>query len=293
MVAPIGINPNTYSHVDNIRNMQNVGGQSQVTKKQDVEPQTAQSHVSDAVNLSDQVSFTQDAQENATHVGIAQVHSDEADEVEETRQDKSDISGLSGQNISAEDESGTTVKEGVTTDQNGFILLDENGNVTGSSGPNPADNSGNTVNNDGTTQAGDTNQEENVDPFARKQGESDADYANRMRDMITDPFVRKPGESDEDYANRMRVMSDPNRRMPGESETDYANRQKAATDDYNEAMKIWTQMQADRQKWLMELMKIISDARTATMEVFQSMIQNKAASMDRINHNWDRIFHER
>ncbi|MBQ7502092.1 hypothetical protein IJT93_05175 [bacterium] len=251
MVAPIGINTNAYSQVDNVRNMQQVGGQSQVTKKQDVEPQsTVQNPVTDGVHLSDDVTFTQDAQENATHVGLAQDQFEDGEEIGAAREDGAEIGGILGQEAPAEDESGTTVNNGVTTDENGFILLDDQGNVIGGSGP---------IEDDATPAAGGPN------------GPNDPNDPNGNGSVNNNPYARQPGES----------------------ETDYTNRMKALEDDRQEAMKIWTQMQADRQKWLMELMKIISDARTATMEVFQSMIQNKAAAMDRINHNWDRIFHER
>ena len=57
MVAPIGINTNTYSQANATRNMQQVGGQSQVTRKNDVAPQSEAHNTAAADNVQPKISL--------------------------------------------------------------------------------------------------------------------------------------------------------------------------------------------------------------------------------------------
>ncbi len=135
MVAPIGINTNTYSQANATRNMQQVGGQSQVTRKNDVAPQseTHNTAAADNVQLSEGVSFAQDAQENATHVGAAQNQFEkEIGDTFESAEEPEVGAAQSGAASTAEEAAAPKEPQ---TDEYGFILMDDQGNTIGGSVP--------------------------------------------------------------------------------------------------------------------------------------------------------------
>lgn len=134
MVAPIGINTNTYSQANATRNMQQVGGQSQLTRKTDVAPQSEAHNATatDNVQLSEGLSFAQNAQENATHIGAAQNQfEEEISDTFESAQEPEIGSAQAGTTGKAEE---AAPKE-PQTDEYGFILMDDQGNTIGGSVP--------------------------------------------------------------------------------------------------------------------------------------------------------------
>ena len=135
MVAPIGINTNTYSQANATRNMQQVGGQSQVTRKNDVAPQseTHNTAAADNVQLSEGVSFAQDAQENATHVGAAQNQFEE--EIGDTFESAEEPEVGAAQSGAAGTAEEAAAPKEPQTDEYGFILMDDQGNTIGGSVP--------------------------------------------------------------------------------------------------------------------------------------------------------------
>lgn len=148
MVAPIGINTNAYSQANAMRNMQQVGGQSQVTRRQDVDPSAAQdpkTQSADQVQFSDGVSFSKEAQENATHVGAAQNEADDSQKVGEDLGTPAEGS----QGVEEPVADGTTpgadeTKTEPQKDEYGFVLLDDEGNPIGGSVPPPEEGAGET-----------------------------------------------------------------------------------------------------------------------------------------------------
>lgn len=63
--------------------------------------------------------------------------------------------------------------------------------------------------------------------------------------------------------------------------SDAAQRAKQMQDDMQAAQTIYMQMAADRQKWLMEMWKIIQDTQTAIFQIIQSVVlQREKVSME-------------
>ena len=135
MVAPIGINTNTYSQANATRNMQQVGGQSQVTRKNDVAPQSEAHNTAaaDNVQLSEGVSFAQNAEENATHIGAAQNQFEE--EIGDTFESAEEPEVGAAQAGTAGTTEETAAPKEPQTDEYGFILMDDQGNTIGGSVP--------------------------------------------------------------------------------------------------------------------------------------------------------------
>lgn len=57
--------------------------------------------------------------------------------------------------------------------------------------------------------------------------------------------------------------------------------------DYNNAMTIGIQMQADAQKQQMERWKILQDTQTKIFEIQQDVTVNKAKTTDKMFNKWD------
>ena len=75
--------------------------------------------------------------------------------------------------------------------------------------------------------------------------------------------------------------------MPSSSPyTDAANQQKLRQDDLQGAQTIYTQMAADRQKWMMKMWEIIQDMQTKMMEIMQGVAVRRAQTMDNIAAKW-------
>ncbi|MCD6310294.1 MAG: hypothetical protein J7M18_06230 [Candidatus Eremiobacteraeota bacterium] len=74
---------------------------------------------------------------------------------------------------------------------------------------------------------------------------------------------------------------------PGQSATAAATQYKAVQDDIQGAQKIFVEMMAARQKWFMDIWKIISDLQTHILETVQSVLVNRSKAMNRIIQKWD------
>jgi hypothetical protein len=57
--------------------------------------------------------------------------------------------------------------------------------------------------------------------------------------------------------------------------------------DFQNAMTISTQMQADAQKQQMERWKILQDTQTKIFEIQQDVTVNKARTQDKMYNKWD------
>ncbi|MFH0801043.1 MAG: hypothetical protein V2A78_05080 [bacterium] len=57
--------------------------------------------------------------------------------------------------------------------------------------------------------------------------------------------------------------------------------------DYNNAMTVGIQMQADAQKQQMERWKILQDTQTKIFEIQQDVTVNKAKTTDKMFNKWD------
>ncbi|MGM9993059.1 MAG: hypothetical protein ACI376_09510 [Candidatus Bruticola sp.] len=245
MVAPIGINTNAYSQTNAVRNMQQVGGQSQVTRQSDVAPSQSENQhtaAADNVQLSEGVSFAQDAQENATHIGAAQnqFESEIGDAFESAAE--SEV-GASQAGAAGTSEEAAAPRE-PQTDEYGFILMDEQGNPIGGSVP-PEDGGSGAPPIDGGGNAGQAGEVPPEDGGAGETQESEASRASRLQSM---------------------------------------------EQDREEAMKIYTQMMADRQKWFAELMKILADTQASIFDIIQQTMTNRAMAFDRAMAGWSRAF---
>ncbi|MGM9998772.1 MAG: hypothetical protein ACI38Q_05205 [Candidatus Bruticola sp.] len=246
MVAPIGINTNAYSQTNAVRNMQQVGGQSQVTRQADVAPSQSENQhtaAADNVQLSEGVSFAQDAQENATHIGAAQnqFESEIGDTFENAEESEvgAPQSGMTGTSEEA------AAPNAPQTDEYGFILMDDQGNPIGGSVP-PEDGGSGAPPIDG-----DGNDAGNVGGVPPENGGA--------------------GETQESEAAR-------------------AARLQKMEQDREEAMSIYTQMMADRQKWFAELMKILTDTQSSIFDIIQQTMTNRAMAFDRAMAGWSRVF---
>jgi hypothetical protein len=62
---------------------------------------------------------------------------------------------------------------------------------------------------------------------------------------------------------------------PSTPASDAAQRAKVMQDDLQAAQSIYMQMAADRQKWLMEMWKILQDTQTAIFNIIQAVILNR------------------
>ncbi|MCR4782987.1 MAG: collagen-like protein [bacterium] len=75
-----------------------------------------------------------------------------------------------------------------------------------------------------------------------------------------------------------------------ESEAEAAARMQKLQQEHQEAMKIFAQMMADRQKWLMQLFKIWQDTQTSMMEMVRDTMVNKANSFNSMYKAWTKAF---
>lgn len=75
-----------------------------------------------------------------------------------------------------------------------------------------------------------------------------------------------------------------------ESEAEAAARMQKLQQEHQEAMKIFAQMMADRQKWLMQLFKIWQDTQTSIMEMVRDTMVNKANSFNSTYKAWTKAF---
>ena len=75
-----------------------------------------------------------------------------------------------------------------------------------------------------------------------------------------------------------------------ESEAEAAARMQKLQQEHQEAMKIFAQMMADRQKWLMQLFKIWQDTQTSIMEMVRDTMVNKANSFNSMYKAWTKAF---
>ena len=75
-----------------------------------------------------------------------------------------------------------------------------------------------------------------------------------------------------------------------ESEAEAAARMQKLQQEHQEAMKIFAQMMADRQKWLMQLFKIWQDTQTSMMEMVRDTMLNKANSFNSMYKAWTKAF---
>lgn len=76
---------------------------------------------------------------------------------------------------------------------------------------------------------------------------------------------------------------------PGMSQADAARNWQQYQQDQQQVQQIWMQMAADRQKWMMEMWKIIQDTQTKMYEIMQSAILYKAQVADKVNQMWDQV----
>ncbi len=83
--------------------------------------------------------------------------------------------------------------------------------------------------------------------------------------------------------------------MPGQAPgsantaTDAANRAKSIQDDLNNAQQIYMQMAANRQKWLMEIWKILQDTQTKIMEIMQQAAAYRAKVGQEMAEKWSEV----
>ncbi len=73
---------------------------------------------------------------------------------------------------------------------------------------------------------------------------------------------------------------------PGSSHTDTAINQQRIQSDMQEARTIYTQMAAERQKWMMRMWQIMMDTQTKINEIIQSVALNRAKKSDEIAQKW-------
>lgn len=76
------------------------------------------------------------------------------------------------------------------------------------------------------------------------------------------------------------------------SATDAASRAKATQDDLLGAQQIYMQMAADRQKWFMEIWKILQDTQTKINEILQSAAAYRAQVGSVAAENWDKMIRD-
>lgn len=76
---------------------------------------------------------------------------------------------------------------------------------------------------------------------------------------------------------------------PGTSQADAARNWQQYQQDQQQVQQIWMQMAADRQKWMMEMWKILQDTQTKIYEIMESAILYKAQTADKVNQMWSQV----
>lgn len=76
---------------------------------------------------------------------------------------------------------------------------------------------------------------------------------------------------------------------PAMSQADQAQRAQQLQQDQQEMQRLMMQMAADRQKWMMEMWKIMQDTQTKIYEIMQSAILFRAQAHDRIHQAWSQV----
>lgn len=73
----------------------------------------------------------------------------------------------------------------------------------------------------------------------------------------------------------------------GPSQADAARNYQQFQQEQQEVQQIYMQMMADRQKWMMEMWKIIQDTQTKMYEIMASAVLYRQQVSDKINQMWD------
>lgn len=83
--------------------------------------------------------------------------------------------------------------------------------------------------------------------------------------------------------------SGPGTPPPGMSQADAARNWQQYQQDQQQVQQIWMQMAADRQKWMMEMWKILQDTQTKMYEIMSSAILYRQQVSDKVQGMWDAV----